>query len=261
MLPTDIPPGEFSLHLVSRPAADSTPNSSGCEVHGSCGSCSLRGVCLPRVLEGADLALFSEVAQLKRALSHGMSLYRAGQLLDAVYVIHSGSFKTVGVSREGSEKVTGFYLPGEMLGLGSISTGSHAFDAIALERSEVCVIPYARLQRLSSMLPALQQQFFRTLSADIARDQGLMLLLGGMSAEQRLAAFLMSLSRRYARLGYSAETFVLRMTREEIGSYIGLALETVSRLVSRLQREGIITVHHRDVRLVDVERLNASVQM
>lgn len=261
MLPFDATHGEFSLHLVStQAAADSTAPSAG-GVHGSCASCSLKGVCLPRALDGADLAAFSEVAQLKRALSHGMSLYRAGQVLEAVYVIHSGSFKTVGVSREGSEKVTGFYLPGEMLGLGSIDTGHHAFDAIALESSEVCVIPYARLQRLASAMPALQQQCFRALSADIARDQGLMLLLGGMSAEQRLAAFLLSLSRRYARLGYSAENFVLRMTREEIGSYIGLALETVSRLVSRLQRQGIIAVHHRDVRLVDVERLNASVQM
>lgn len=210
----------------------------------SCASCSLKGVCLPCSLNTSEVESFSALARLKRRIAHGTSLFRAGESLEALYVIHSGAFKTVSLSRDGNEKVTGFYLPGEMLGLGAISTGTHAYDATALEGSEVCVIP---LQRMTYAMLALQQQLFRALSAAISRDHGLMLLLGRMSAEQRLAAFLLSLSRRYRRLGYSPDCFVLRMTRQEIGSYLGLTLETVSRVISRLNRERLVSVHRREV--------------
>lgn len=227
----------------------------------SCASCSLKGVCLPCNLNTTEVESFSALARLKRRIAHGTSLFRAGEALEALYVIHSGAFKTVSVSRDGNEKVTGFYLPGEMLGLGAIGTGTHAYDATALEGSEVCVIPFEHLQRMTYAMPALQQQLFRALSADISREQGLILLLAGMSAERRLAAFLLSLSRRYRRLGYSPDCFVLRMTREEIGSYLGLTLETVSRVISRLHRERLIAVHRREVQLMDVERLTEIVGM
>jgi CRP/FNR family transcriptional regulator len=151
--------------------------------------------------------------------------------------------------------VTGFYLPGEVLGLDAIGRGEHNYTAVALEDSEVCVILFSRLQEFALRVPGLQQQLFRLLSNDITRDHGLMLLLGGMSAEQRLAAFLLSLSRRYRRLGYAADRFNLRMTREDIGSYLGLTLETVSRLLSRFQRDGLIGMQQREIELKDTDRL------
>jgi len=198
---------------------------------------------------------FSDLARLKRKVVRGVSLYRAGDVMKVLYVIHSGAFKMAKVSRDGREKVTGFCLPGEMLGLDAINACTHGYDARALEDSEVCVVPFEPLQRMAHTMPVLQQQIMRMVSADISRDQGLMLLLGGMSAEQRVAAFLLSLSRRYRRLGYSPDSFVLRMTRADIGSYLGLAIETVSRLISWFQHEKLISVRHREVQLVDVERL------
>lgn len=221
----------------------------------ACTTCCLQGVCLPCDLGASDLERFDSIVAQKRKVARGASLYRNGDDFEALYAVHSGAFKTVGVSRQGAEKITGFYLPGEILGLDSISPGRHRYDAIALEDSEVCVVPYASLEQMAASTPALQRQLFRALSSDISRDQGLMLLLGSMSAEQRLAAFLLSLSRRYQRLGFAANCFVLRMTREEIGNYLGVTLETISRLMSRFQRGGLITVRQRDIELNDVAGL------
>jgi len=220
-----------------------------------CASCCLQGVCLPSNLESPELERFDAIVAQKRKVARGAALYRNGDTFEALYAVRSGAFKSVGVSRQGDEKITGFYLPGEMLGLDSISPCRHSYDAIALEDSEVCVIPYAALEQMAASTPALQRQLFRLLSSDISRDQGLMLLLGSMSAEQRLAAFLLSLSRRFQRMGFAANCFVLRMTREEIGNYLGVTLETISRLMSRFQRAGLIAVQQRDVELSDVEGL------
>jgi CRP/FNR family transcriptional regulator len=221
----------------------------------SCVSCSLKGVCLPCGLDSADIATFSILVHTKLKIARGASLFRAGDAMGALYIVHSGVFKTLRVSREGGEKVTGFCLAGEMLGLDAINARTQCCEARALEDSEVCVVPFELLQHMAQAMPALQQQLLRVLSDDISRDQGLMLLLGGMRAEQRLAAFLLSLSRRYRRLGYSPERFVLHMTRDDIGSYLGLATETVSRLLSQFQRDNLVSVHHREVRLTDPERL------
>jgi CRP/FNR family transcriptional regulator len=172
-----------------------------------------------------------------------------------LHAVKSGTFKTVGVSRNGDEKVTGFHLSGEMLGLEAISSGRHAYTAVALEDSEVCAIPFAALEKMALTVPTLQHRLFRVLSGDISRDQGLMLMLGSMSAEQRLAAFLLSLSRRYEHLGYAAARFTLRMTREEIGNYLGLTLETISRLFSKFQRDGLIGVRQREIEFRNAARL------
>jgi CRP/FNR family transcriptional regulator len=225
----------------------------------ACASCSLQGICLAAGLSSKELARFDQLAMHKRKVNRGAALYRNGDTFETLYALRSGAFKSVGISREGNEKITGFHLPGEMLGLEAISPGRHAYDAVALEDSEVCVIPFAELEALAASMPALQRQLFRALSSDISRDQGLMLLLGSMSAEQRLAAFLLSLSRRYQRLGFSANRFVLRMTRDELGNYLGITLETVSRLMSRFQREGLVSVRQREIELNDIERLMALV--
>lgn len=232
---TAVHPLPRTVHLV-RPAM-------------SCSNCCVQGVCLARGLSAAELAELDELTMLKRRIARGMALYRSGDAFDALYAVRSGAFKTVGVSRTGEEKITGFHLPGEVLGLDAINGERHNYNAIALEDSEVCVVPFARLEELTLRLPELQHQLLRLLSRDIARDHGLMLLLGSMTAEQRLAAFLLSLSHRYKRLGYAAERFNLRMTREDIGNYLGLTLETVSRLLSRFQREGLVAAQQREVEL------------
>jgi CRP/FNR family transcriptional regulator len=225
----------------------------------ACSSCCLKGVCLPCGLGQSEIDQFDQIATSKRRVARGASLYLNGDGFESLYAVRSGAFKSVGTSHQGDEKVTGLHLPGELLGLDAISSGRHGYSAVALEDSEVCAIPFARLERLAMSIPALQHQLLRVLSGDISRDQGLMLLLGSMTAEQRLAAFLLSLSRRHQRLGYSASRFMLRMTREEIGNYLGLSLETVSRLLSRFQREGLLAVQQRDVAIRNAERLREMV--
>jgi len=225
----------------------------------ACSSCCLKGVCLPCELGHADMERFDQMTAAKRKVVRGTPVYLSGDRFQSLYAVRSGAFKTVGVSRNGDEKVTGFHLPGELLGLDAIGSGVHGYNAIALEDSEVCIIPFAQLEQMAQSIPALQHQLLRLLSSDISRDQGLMLLLGSMSAEQRLAAFLLSLSRRHQRLGFSASRFVLRMTREEIGNYLGLTLETVSRLFSRFQREGLVSVRQRDIEIKDIQSLKEMV--
>jgi CRP/FNR family transcriptional regulator len=216
-------------------------------------------VCLPCGLDTDKLPQMDDLTRIKRRVAKGAVLYRAGEAFEALYAVRSGSFKSVGVSRGGEEKVTGLHLPGEVMGLEGINSRMHGYEAVALEDSEVCIVPYSKLTELTLRIPDLQAQLLRILSGDISRDQGLMLLLGGMDAEQRLAAFLLSLSRRYHKLGYAATRFSLRMTREEIGSYLGLTLETVSRLFSRLQKDGLISAHQREIELIDIDRMRAKV--
>jgi CRP/FNR family transcriptional regulator len=224
-----------------------------------CATCCVREICLAGGLEGAELERFSELALAARRVERGAALYHHGERFTALYAVRSGAFKTVGLSRAGEEKVTGFHLPGELLGLDAIASGRHDYRAVALEDSEVCVLPFPALERLARTVPALQHRLLRAISGEISRDGGLMLLLGGMSAEQRLAAFLLSLSRRYERMGYDPRRFVLRMTRQEIGNYLGLTLETVSRIFSRFHREGVIAVEQREVELRDPQALCAIV--
>lgn len=240
--------GLAALRGASRPV-------NGARAATSCSNCCLQGVCLPCGLSAADLSDLDELTTGKRRVTRGAALYRSGDGFDALYAVRSGAFKTAGVSRNGEEKITGFYLPGEVMGLDAINGERHDYHAVALEDSEVCAIPFARLQELALRIPELQHQLFRLLSRDIARDHGLMLLLGSMTAEQRLAAFLLSLSRRYQRLGYAADRFLLRMTREDIGNYLGLTLETISRLMSRFQRDGLVTIRQREIELKDSDGL------
>lgn len=220
-----------------------------------CETCSHKALCLAASLEPRELAAFSSLARSKRKVRRGSALFRRGDALHALYVVHSGTFKKTFVSRDGREKVTGFYYAGEVLGLDAIEGREHRSDVVALEDAQVCVIPYRALEQLALSTPRLQMQLFRLLSADIARDHGLMLLLGRMGAEERVIAFLLSVSDSYAARGYAADDFRLRMTRDEIGSYLGLTLETVSRTTTRLQREGLIRVDGRELHLADLPAL------
>jgi CRP/FNR family transcriptional regulator len=247
--------GSASRSASSLPEVANSSNTSAV----SCSKCCLRGVCLPGGLSAEATSQVDQLTRLKRRIARGSTLYRTGDAFDSLYAVRSGAFKSVGISRSGIEKVTGMHLPGEVIGLEAINTRKHRYDAIALEDSEVCVIPFGQLTQLALRLPELQAQLLRIVSGDISRDQGLMLLLGSLDAEQRLAAFLLSLSKRYQNLGYSSTRFSLRMTREEIGSYLGLTLETVSRVISRLHREGVIKAQQREIELTDSHALEDKV--
>jgi CRP/FNR family transcriptional regulator len=224
-----------------------------------CSSCSLRELCMPVGLSQTDLDKVDGLVQLRRSSKRGDHVFRAGESFHALYAVRAGFFKTTLLTEDGRDQVTGFQMAGELLGMDGIGTGKHACDAVALEDSELCVIPFPKLEEISLELPALQQHMHRVMSREIVRDHGVMMLLGSMRAEERLAAFLVNLSQRYSARGFSANEFILRMTREEIGSYLGLKLETVSRLFSKLQEEGVISVNQKRVTITAVERLRSLV--
>jgi len=220
----------------------------------TCSSCNLRELCLPGELCAEDVARVENLVYARRRVKRGDTLFNAGGDFGAVYSVRSGFFKTSVLDNDGREQVTGFFMGGELLGLDGI-TGRYHATSTALEDSEVCVLPYALIEQLSREVPALQRQLHAVLAREIARDHGVMLLLGSMRAEERLATFLLGLSRRFVRRGYSPTEFHLRMTREEIGSYLGLKLETVSRLFSSFQKDGLIEVQQKHVRIRDSEGL------
>jgi CRP/FNR family transcriptional regulator len=223
----------------------------------TCSNCNLRELCLPKGLDAEDMRRVEHMVYARRRIRRGEALFRAGDGFGAVYAVRSGWFKTTAASSDGREQVTGFHMPGELLGMDGIGAGVYSGDATALEDAEVCVLPFPLIETLGREIPALQHHLHCVLSREIVRDRGVMLLLGSMRAEERLAAFLLNLSRRLQRRGYSPTEFHLRMTREEIGGYLGLKLETVSRLFSRFQEDGLVEVQQKHVRIVDVPGLEA----
>jgi CRP/FNR family transcriptional regulator, anaerobic regulatory protein len=221
----------------------------------ACSQCNLRELCLPLGLREDEIELLDSVIGSRRKLKRGHHLYRSGDPFEAIYAVKAGFFKTDVIAEDGRDQVTGFQMTGEILGMDGISTEKHTCNAVALEDSEVCLIPFAELERLSSTIPTLQHHFHKVMSREIVRDHGVMMLLGKMRAEERLATFLLNLSQRFVARGFSAAEFHLRMTRDEIGSYLGLKLETVSRAFSRFQDEGLISVQQKHIRIIDVAGL------
>ena len=217
------------------------------QLRAHCSNCTLRELCLP---VGLDPGVTRRVR-----LGKGETLYRVGDPFSALYAIRLGTCKTTLLADDGREQVAGYHMTGDVIGMDGIGADRHGCQAIALEESEYCVLPFDELEHLGRTVAPLQHNLHQFLSREISRSHGIMLQLGTMRAEGRLAAFLVDLSRRYGARGYSSTEFVLRMTREEIGSYLGLKLETVSRLFSRLQKEGLLRVHGRSVRLLDVAAL------
>ena len=218
----------------------------------ACSQCNLRELCLPYGLSDPEIEQIDVMVGVRRRVKRQQHLYRAGEGFEAIYAIRSGFFKTDVLLEDGRNQVTGFQMAGEILGMDGISTEAHTCNAVALEDSEICVIPFAQLEHLSREIQALQHHFHKVMSREIVRDHGVMMLLGTMRAEERLAAFLLNLSQRFTSRGYSPAEFHLRMTRDEIGSYLGLKLETVSRAFSRFQDEGFISVQQKHVRLLDI---------
>jgi len=221
----------------------------------ACSECSLRSLCLPLDLGAEDMRALEGIVKSHRKLSKGDFLYRTGDPFRALYAIRSGSTKTCEIAADGSVQITGFHLPGELLGIDAISSEQHPCDVVALESTEICELPFGKLEAMARELPGLQHQLFRIMSREIMQEEAQLLMLGRMRAEERLAAFLISFSKRYQLLGFSPTDLRLPMSRQDLGDYLGLALETVSRLFSHFQEEKLITVHGRSIELLDPARL------
>jgi CRP/FNR family transcriptional regulator len=212
-------------------------------------------LCLPSGALDRLLIEFAPVILCHRRLKPGQAVYRSGEMFESVYLVRTGFVKSVVLLEDGREQITSLCLPGEMLGMDGLASGRHASDAIALSDGEVCVMPYPRLENLGREARSLQGRLNRMFSHEIVREQRMMLMLGSMGAEERVAAFLLNLSDRFSALGYSPSEFVLRLTRNEIGSLLGMKLETVSRIFSKFQRQVLIKVERQHVHIVSIEGL------
>lgn len=222
----------------------------------ACGNCSLKDLCLPLGLNAHDLDALDSIVQRRRKLKRGEHLFSMGESFGALYAVRSGAFKSSELLDDGRVQVTGFHLPGELLGIDAIRDERHPGNAEALEVSEVCELPYAKLETLARDIPGLQHQLLRLMSGEIAREGALLMMLGKMNAEERLLACLLNFSQRQQRLGFSGTSFRLHMSRQDIGDYLGLALETVSRLFSRFQEEGLISVRGKHVQIENLDDLH-----
>jgi CRP/FNR family transcriptional regulator len=223
----------------------------------ACQDCSLHQLCLPVGIDREDLVQLDHIIKRRRPIQRGDHLFVASDKFRSIYAVRSGSLKTYNLTEDGREQVTGFFLPGEIVGLDAIGEGTHTCSARALETTSVCEIPYEDLEGLGEHIPALTQQLLRIMSKEMHHDQVLLMLLGKRAADERLAALLLNLSQRYGQRGYSSTEFNLSMSRHDIANYLGLAVETVSRLFSRMQEDGMLAVRSRHVRLADVDKLRA----
>ena len=221
----------------------------------SCAGCSLRSLCLPAGISGDDLERLDAVVRARLPLKTGDGLFRAGDVFSSLFVVRAGCIRTTHPATDGEEQVIGFHLPGELLGLDAISDGHHHCDAVALERTNVCAVPFDQLEDVASHVPGLQHQMLRIISRELVQDHQHLVALGRRTARARLALFLHSLSQRLHAAGYPGEDFRLPMSRDDIASYLGLALETVSRLLGRLSEEGVIAVERRRVWVLDAATL------
>ena len=225
----------------------------------ACKNCSLATLCLPMGLTLKDVERLDDIVKRARPVHRGDYIFRTGERFHSLYVVKTGSVKTYAPSTEGGEHVLGFHLPGELIGLDAIEKEVHTCSAKVLETSAICEVPFSRLITLSGSIPSLQHQLYRLLSKEIGHDTEMLLLLGKKSAEERLAAFLLSMSKRLHKRGLSPTDFYLSMSRHEIGNYLGLAVETVSRLFTKFQDEGLLKVDRKHVELLELDVLEAIV--
>jgi CRP/FNR family transcriptional regulator, anaerobic regulatory protein len=226
-----------------------------------CSLCHLKDLCLPCGMNAPDVERLDNLMFTRRRVAAGQVLYREGDKFQFIYAVRSGTFKSSLTLSDGREQVSGFHMAGELMGLDGVAQGKHASSATALEDTEICAIPYAHLNELATQNSNMQHVVSRMMSREIVREHSLMMLLGSMNAEERLAAFLLNLSQRLKTRGYSASEFHLRMSRAEIGSYLGMKLETVSRTFSAFQQQGLLEVDKRHIRILDLEGLGRSIDM
>lgn len=225
----------------------------------ACSNCNLRELCMPVGLNTQELIRIDELVATRKSIKRGTPLFSTGEKFTSLYAIRTGFFKTSVTTEDGRDQVTGFQMAGEIIGLDGIVNDQHTCNAIALEDAEVCVMPFDRIEELSREVNALQHHVHKIMSREIVREHGVMLLLGSMRAEERLAAFLLNLVQRLQARGFSKSELVLRMTREEIGSYLGMKLETVSRTFSKFAEDKIIEVQQKNIHILDAEALGSIV--
>jgi CRP/FNR family transcriptional regulator len=225
----------------------------------ACQNCSLASLCLPMGLSADDVERLEAIIKRSRPLRRGDHLFESEGSFRSLFAVKTGSIKTYTLGPDGTEQVLGFHLPGDLVGLDAIQDEQHKCSARVLETSTVCELPFNRLEELASHIPSLQHQLFRLLSREISHESDMQALLGRSPADERLASFLIGLSERYRRRGFSPREFILSMSRQEIGSYLGLALETVSRLFTRFQDDGILRVERKHIEILDMDRLKAIV--
>ena len=221
----------------------------------ACSNCNLRELCMPVGLDATEMRRLDDLVTTRRKIKRGAALFRHGERFTSLYAIRTGFFKTCVTTEDGRDQVTGFQMAGEIIGLDGIVSDQHTCDALAIEDAEVCVLPFDKIESISREVAALQTHVHKIMSREIVREHGVMLLLGSMRAEERVAAFLLNLVQRLHARGFSQSELVLRMTREEIGSYLGLKLETVSRTFSKFVDDGVVEVKQRHVRILDAEAL------
>lgn len=243
------------MSQVSTSSTDPALNVSA--LRASCSTCSMHQLCLPMGLGENDMDRLDKIIGRRRKVARDDYLYRMGDSFTNLYAVRVGHFKTCQINAGGEQQITGFQMTGELLGMDAISTDRHHCNAVALEDSEVCEIPFPRLEELFGTMPTLLRHFHRMMSQEITREQSVMLLLGNMRAEQRFAAFLVNLASRYMARGYSSTSFQLRMSREDIGNYLGLTIESISRLLSKFKKQGLLKVNNREIELLDLTLLKA----
>jgi len=220
-----------------------------------CSTCSLSSLCLPVSLNMTEMERLDNIIEKSRPLKKGEHLFHQGEPFSSVYAVRAGTIKSYTITNEGEEQITGFYFPGELVGLSGFDEATYPVSAKVLETTTVCEIPFERLDELSGQLPELRRQILRTMSKEIRDEQQMMLLLSKKNAEERVATFLVKLSQRFKARGYSAAAFRLSMSRNEIGNYLGLAVETVSRIFTRFQKSGLIRVDGKEVELLNSDTL------
>lgn len=222
----------------------------------SCANCGIFQLC-HSVGGDADLSVLDTIVKNRRTIKRGECLYRAGDTLRAIYAIRGGTVKTSIFASNGGVQVTGFHVAGEVLGLGAITTGRYNCEAIAIETTSVCEVPFALFRELGKDFPDLPYKMLEIMSREILHNHELMLLLGKKNAEERLATYLLNMSSRMEKRNFSATQLNMNMSRSDIGNYLGMAEETVCRTFRRFQEEGLVTIRRRQIILNDLARLKA----
>lgn len=240
-------------NLANETKAGRRIQSGGCAIH--CQDCSISQLCIPFTLNEHELDQLDNIIERKKPIQKSQVLFKAGDELTSLYAIRSGTIKTYTISETGEEQITSFQLPGDLVGFDAITNARHPSFAQALETAMVCEIPYDILDDLIGKIPKLRQQMMRLMSSEIQSDQEMILLLSKMNAEERLAAFIYNLSKRYSARGFSSREFRLTMTRGDIGNYLGLTVETISRLLGRFQKLGILSVQGKYITINDLNAL------
>lgn len=221
-------------------------------VKSACEDCGVRRLCLPVSLDGEALTLMDRLVKRRTPLKKGDYIYRTGDKFNSLYAIQYGAVKSYGMMLDGKEQITGFHLTGEVLGLDAIDSSVHSCNAVALEKTEICELPFDALEELQQEVPSLQHDLACIMSREIRRDQGMLMMIGSTSAEQRLARFLLNLRERLLKRGIDGDQLRLPMTRQDIGNYLGLAFETVSRQLAHLQEIGMLQIENKNIRLLDI---------